>query len=151
MAVGGGLAIASCCDFRISTPDAKFGVPIARTLGNCLSAGNIAWLVAHLGINIVKRMLLLAELIPAEQLLRQGYLLAAYEQADLGKEADALAQKLSVLAPITQKSSKLTLARLLRNQLPDCADLISETYGSADFKNGVASFLKGEPPTWAGK
>ena len=29
MAVGGGLAIASCCDFRISTPDARFGVPIA--------------------------------------------------------------------------------------------------------------------------
>jgi enoyl-CoA hydratase/carnithine racemase len=151
MAVGGGLAIASCCDFRISTPDAKFGVPIARTLGNCLSAGNVAWLVAHLGINIVKRMLLLAELIPAEQLLKQGYLLATYEQADLGKEADVLAQKLSVLAPITQKSSKLTLARLLRNQLSDCADLISETYGSADFKNGVASFLKGEPPTWTGK
>jgi enoyl-CoA hydratase/carnithine racemase len=151
MAVGGGLAIASCCDFRISTPDAKFGVPIARTLGNCLSAGNIAWLVAHLGINLVKRMLLLAELIPAEQLLKQGYLLATYEQADLTKEADALAKKLSVLAPITQKSSKLTLARLLRNQLPDCTDLISETYGSADFKNGVASFLKGEPPAWAGK
>ena len=60
MAVGGGLAIASCCDFRISTPDARFGVPIAKTLGNCLSAGNVAWLVAHLGVNIVKRMLLLA-------------------------------------------------------------------------------------------
>ncbi|QKM64575.1 enoyl-CoA hydratase [Polynucleobacter tropicus] len=151
MAVGGGLAIASCCDFRISTPDAKFGVPIARTLGNCLSAGNVAWLVAHMGINIVKRMLLLAELIPASQLLQQGYLLATYEQADLAKEADALASKLSVLAPITQKSSKLALARLLRNHLPDCADLISETYGSADFRNGVASFLKGEPPVWTGK
>jgi enoyl-CoA hydratase len=151
MAVGGGLAIASCCDFRISTPDAKFGVPIARTLGNCLSAGNVAWLVAHMGINIVKRMLLLAELIPASQLLQQGYLLATYEQEDLAKEADALANKLSVLAPITQKSSKLTLARLLRNQLPDCTDLISETYGSADFRNGVASFLKGESPAWTGK
>ena len=60
MAVGGGLAIASCCDFRIATHDARFGVPIAKTLGNCLSAGNVAWLVAHLGVNIVKRMLLLA-------------------------------------------------------------------------------------------
>ena len=34
--VGGGLAIASACDLRIATPDARFGVPIARTLGNCL-------------------------------------------------------------------------------------------------------------------
>ena len=150
MAVGGGLAIASCCDFRISTPDAKFGVPIAKTLGNCLSAANIAWLVAHLGINIVKRMLLLAEMITAKELLQQGYLLATYEQEQLGQEAVNLAERLSKLAPITQKSSKLVLARLIKNNLPDCSDLISETYGSNDFQNGVASFLKGEPPIWTG-
>lgn len=151
MAVGGGLAIASCCDFRLSSPGAKFGVPIAKTLGNCLSAGNIAWLVAHLGINIVKRMLLLAEMISAEELVKQGYVLAIHDQEQLGKEADMLAECLSKLAPITQKSSKLVLARLIKNNLPDCNDLISETYGSADFKNGVAAFLKGEPPTWIGK
>lgn len=150
MAVGGGLAIASCCDFRISTPDAKFGVPIAKTLGNCLSAANVAWLVAHLNINIVKRMLLLAEMISAKELEQQGYLLATYEQDHLDVEAQALAERLSKLAPITQKSSKLVLARLIKNQLPDCNDLISETYGSNDFKNGVASFLKGEPPVWTG-
>ena len=151
MAVGGGLAIASCCDFRLSSPGAKFGVPIAKTLGNCLSAGNIAWLVAHLGINIVKRMLLLAEMISAEELVKQGYVLAIHDQEQLGKEADMLAERLSKLAPITQKSSKLVLARLIKNNLPDCNDLISETYGSADFKNGVTAFLKGEPPTWIGK
>ena len=150
MAVGGGLAIASCCDFRISTPEAKFGVPIAKTLGNCLSAANVAWLVAHLGINIVKRMLLLAEMISAPELLKQGFLLATYEQDQLGHEADVLAERLSKLAPITQKSSKLVLARLIKNNLPDCNDLISETYGSHDFKNGVAAFLKGEPPIWTG-
>ena len=151
MAVGGGLAIASCCDFRISTPGAKFGVPIAKTLGNCLSAGNVAWLLAHLGINVVKRMLLLAEMISAEELAKQGYVLAIYAQEHLSQEADLLAERLSMLAPITQKSSKLVLARLIKNNLPDCSDLIRETYGGADFKNGVASFLKGESPNWIGK
>jgi enoyl-CoA hydratase/carnithine racemase len=151
MAVGGGLAIASCCDFRIATPDAKFGVPIARTLGNCLYPGNIAWLAAHLGMNIVRRMLLLAEMIPASELRIQGYLLALYEADQLGKEAEALAERLAKLAPITQKASKLAMARIIENQLPDCQDLIRETYGSEDFKNGVASFLKGEPPVWTGK
>ena len=150
MAVGGGLAIASCCDFRISTPGAKFGVPIAKTLGNCLSAGNIAWLLAHLNINIVKRMLLLAEMVSAEELTKQGYVLSIHEQDQLSHEADKLADRLSKLAPITQKSSKLVLARLIQNQLPDCNDLIRETYGSNDFKNGVASFLKGQPPIWTG-
>jgi enoyl-CoA hydratase/carnithine racemase len=151
MAVGGGLAIATCCDFKIATPDAKFGVPIARTLGNCLYPGNIAWLVAHMGMNIVRRMLLLAEMIPASELKAQGYLLATYDAEQLGKEADALAERLSKLAPITQKASKLIMARIIANQLPDCEDLIRETYGSEDFKNGVASFLKGEPPIWTGK
>ena len=151
LAVGGGLANASCCDFRISTPDARFGVPIAKTLGNCLSAGNVAWLVAHLGVNIVKRMLLLAELVTAPDLLKQGYLLATYPAESLEAEANQLAQRLMKLAPITQKSTKLTLARLIKNNLPDCSDLIRECYGSADFKNGVAAFLDGKPLIWTGK
>jgi enoyl-CoA hydratase len=151
MAVGGGLAIASCCDFRISTPDARFGVPIAKTLGNCLSAKNIAWLVAHLGINIVKRMLLLAELVTAPELLRQGYLLATYPAHELEEEANQLAERLMKLAPITQKSSKLALAQIITNHLPDCSDLIRECYGSADFQNGVTAFLEGKPPIWSGR
>ena len=151
MAVGGGLAIATCCDFRISTPDAMFGVPIARTLGNCLYPGNIAWLAAHMGMNIVRRMLLLAEMVSAKELHAQGYLLATHDADRLDKEADVLAERLSKLAPITQKASKLAMARIIANQLPDCQDLIRETYGSDDFKNGVASFLKGEPPIWVGK
>ncbi len=151
MAVGGGLAIASCCDFRISTPDARFGVPIAKTLGNCLSAGNVAWLVAHLGVNIVKRMLLLAELVSAPELLKQGYLLATYPAEVLGDEAIQLAERLNKLAPITKKSSKQTLTRIIKNSLPDCSDLIRECYGSDDFKNGVAAFLDGKPPSWIGK
>jgi len=151
MAVGGGLAIASCCDFRIATPDARFGVPIAKTLGNCLSAGNVAWLVAHLGINIVKRMLLLAELVTAPELLKQGYLLATYPAEALEGEANQLAERLMRLAPITQKSSKQTLARIIKNNLPDCNDLIRECYGSDDFKNGVISFLDSQPASWTGK
>jgi enoyl-CoA hydratase len=41
-AIGGGLAIAAACDLRIATPGSSFGVPIARTLGNCLSVANYA-------------------------------------------------------------------------------------------------------------
>ncbi|WP_300651976.1 enoyl-CoA hydratase-related protein, partial [Hydrogenophaga sp.] len=44
--VGGGLAIATACDFRLATPSAKFGVPIAKTLGNCLAIANVARLRA---------------------------------------------------------------------------------------------------------
>lgn len=81
-------------------------------------------------------MLLLAELVNAPELLKQGYLLATYPAENLEFEANQLAERLMKLAPITQKSTKLTLAKLIKNNLPDCSDLIRECYGSADFKNG---------------
>ena len=151
LAVGGGLAIASLCDFRIANPSAKFGVPIARTLGNTLSPSNIAWLVSHLGVAIVKRMLLLAELISATELHTHGFIYKMGEQEQLEQMALDLAEQLSVLAPVTQKASKQMMARVIHHSLPDCSDLIREVYGSSDFKEGVRSFLAGQPAQWRGK
>lgn len=151
LAVGGGLAIASLCDFRIATPNAKFGVPIARTLGNTLSPSNISWLLAHLDVAIVKRMLLLAELISAAELHAQGFVYKIGEQDQLEQMAFELAEQLSALAPITQKASKQMIARIIHHSQPDCSDLIKEVYGSADFKEGVNSFLAGKPAEWQGK
>ena len=151
LAVGSGLLMATACDFRISTPDARFGIPVAKTLGNCLSPGNLAWICAHLGIPMVKKMLLTAELIKAPQLLESGFLYQTVDAAEITEAADALANKMAVLAPITQKASKLSSARLLRNNLPDCTDLMRETYNSQDFREGVNAFLEGRPPKWTGK
>jgi len=55
------------------------------------------------------------------------------------------------LAPVTQKASKQIMARVIHHSLPDCSDLIREVYGSSDFKDGVRSFLAGEPAQWKGK
>ncbi len=151
LAVGSGLLMATFCDFRISTPDARFGIPIAKTLGNCLSPSNLSWIVAHLGLPTIKKMLLTAELIKAPALLDSGFLYQTAEAAEIVDVTNALAHKLAVLAPITQKASKLTLARLLQSNLPDCADLMRETYNSKDFKEGVNAFLEGRPPKWIGK
>src|SRR5690606_15500823 len=62
-AMGGGCLIAAVCDFRIVTPRARFGAPMARTLGNCLSAANVARLVAAVGVHTARRMLLLGQLV----------------------------------------------------------------------------------------
>ena len=82
-AIGGGLAIAACCDLRIATPGTKFGVPIARTLGNCLSIANYARLIAALGQARAKRMLLLAENLSAEDALAAGFVTAVVDAAAL--------------------------------------------------------------------
>lgn len=150
LAVGSGLLMATACDFRISTPEARFGIPVAKTLGNCLSPSNLAWISAHLGVPTVKKMLLTAELIKAPQLLDSGFLYQLASTEEITSAADALAEKLAVLAPITQKASKLTLTRLLNNNLPDCSELMRETYNSQDFREGVNAFLQGRPPKWQG-
>lgn len=151
LAVGSGLLIATACDLRISTPDARFGIPVARTLGNCLSPSNLAWLSAHLGTPMVKKMLLTSELIKAPELLTLGYLYEIAPAQEINAAAEALANKLASLAPITQKASKLAIARLLQSNLPDCTDLMRETYNSQDFREGVNAFLEGRPPKWTGK
>ena len=151
LAVGGGLVVASSCDFRIATPEARFGVPIAKTLGNCVSPMNMAWLVAHLGYNVMRRMLLLAEFIPASELLASGYIYKTVAASELDQLSNDLARKLSALAPLTQKSAKHVLARLINHGLPNGDDLTSECYGSLDFKEGVQAFLAGKAPKWQGK
>ena len=151
LAVGSGLLMATACDFRISTPEARFGIPVAKTLGNCLSPSNLSWLATHLGVPTVKKMLLTAELIKAPELLESGFLYQTIDASEIDTATTALAQKLAALAPITQKASKLALARLLQSNLPDCTDLMRETYNSKDFREGVNAFLEGRPPQWIGK
>ena len=148
--IGGGLAIATACDFRIATPASRFGVPIARTLGNCLSMSNLARLSAAFGVQRVKRMLMLAELLSAEEALACGYLQQVCEPAELDTAAAALCARLAALAPVTQHVTKECLQRLLLSNLPDGEDLISQCYGSNDFHEGVDAFVAKRSPVWKG-
>jgi enoyl-CoA hydratase/carnithine racemase len=107
LAVGSGLLITTACDFRISTSDALFGIPVATTLGNCPSRSNFSWIASHLGVPMVKRMLLSAELIKASELLNSAYLYQTTSPKQIVSMTDALAVKLPALALITQKESKV--------------------------------------------
>lgn len=149
-AVGGGLAIATGCDFRVATSTARFGVPIARTLGNCLSVANLARLVAAFGTQRVKRMLLLAEILTADEALACGFVQQVCPATEIDAVADTLMQRLAALAPVTQSVVKEGLRRLTAHGLPDGEDLIRRAYGSHDFNEGVAAFVARRSPVWKG-
>jgi len=147
-AVGGGMALANACDFRVATPGARFGVPIARTLGNCLSASNVQRLVTTLGVSLVKRMLLLAEMPVAEKMPADYLTIVAPE--DIDAHVEELCAKLIGHAPITLRVTKEMLRRLAHDPDSADADLVRETYGSADFREGVEAFLTKRTPEWRG-
>jgi enoyl-CoA hydratase len=150
-AIGGGLAIAAACDLRIATPGARFGVPTARTLGNCLSMANYARLVAAFGASRAKRVLLLAENLTADEALAGGFLTEIVEPANLDQRVAELTERLAHHAPLTMRVSKEAIRRLLHASLPDGDDLVRACYGSDDFRIGVAAFVEKREPQWTGK
>lgn len=149
-AIGGGLVITAACDFRIASPKSEFGVPIARTLGNCLSMPNLARLVDAFGPGRAKRMLLLAETVGAAEALSCGFVTEIVESGQLENKAAEMCARLMKHAPVTMRVSKEGLRRLSNEGLPPGEDLVRACYASQDFRIGVEAFLNKTKPAWTG-
>lgn len=151
-AVGGGLNIAAACDFRIATPDARFGSPIGRTLGNCLSPLSLARIGGAIGVPAAKRMVLLGEIFGAQDLMSTGFLLRIVEPEAIDAELEALCRRAAENAPLTTRATKEILRRMAFENLPEVDDLIAQVYGSDDFRRGVSAFLAKTKalPAWTG-
>lgn len=149
---GGGLALAAVCDLRIATESAKFGIPTARTLGNCLSMDTYALLVGHLGPARTLDLLLRARVYTGTEAHALGFV-AELVGADRVLD-EVLAETVETLlghAPLTMWATKVAVARLRRANLPDGDDLVTKVYGSADFAAGVRAFGTGQRAEWTGK
>ncbi len=151
-AVGGGFRITTCCDLRIATPEARFGAPIARTLGNCLSMAAYARFVDMFGPSRVKELLFTARLLTAEEAHAAGYVQEIVPADRIEARVAALARQIADHAPITLWVTKESIRRLSASRtLPEDEDLIAATYTSADFREGVRAFLDKRPPRWTGR
>ncbi|MFX0545977.1 enoyl-CoA hydratase/isomerase family protein [Roseovarius sp. S1116L3] len=149
---GGGASIAAACDLRIASASLKFGFPIARTLGNCLAAGNLARLSDLIGAGRVREMIFTARLIEAEEALRIGLVSEVLPDEDaLMARAAELADHVGSMAPLTLRATKEAMRRTRAATAVDDSDLIVSCYMSDDFRTGMEAFLSKRKPDWSGK
>jgi enoyl-CoA hydratase/carnithine racemase len=149
--IGGGLAIAAVCDLRVATRSSRFGVPIARTLGNCLSMNTMSILVGRLGPARALDMLLRARLLDAAEAHAAGFVAELCDDGALDAALDAVVATLLSHAPLTMWAAKVATARLRRANLPSGDDFVTRVYGSDDFRNAVAAFAAGKRAPWSGR
>ena len=140
-AMGSGLALSATCDLRVCTPAAKFGLPIARTVGNCLSMENYARLAALLGPARVKDIIFTARTIEAEEALAIGLATEVVEAERAEARVEELCELLASHAPVTLRVTKEALRRIRTATTPAGDDLVREAYGSEGFRRNVAAFL----------
>ena len=151
-AVGAGIVIASVCDLRYATPPSRLGVPIARTLGNCITLKNYQHLAEAFGAMRTKEMLFTGRLLTAADALHCGFLTAIIAEEQLITHVIAVAQQISSLAPLTIWATKEGQRRLSAIEKPiDFDDVIATVYGSSDFAEGVQAYLQKRKPTWRGQ
>jgi enoyl-CoA hydratase/carnithine racemase len=152
---GGGFAIAGSCDIRLGAPSARLGIPIARTLGNCLSMASLNLLVELMGQSRAKEMLFTARLIEAPEAKQVGLLNEVVESEEaLLPRAQALADQIAGNAPLTIRAVKEGVRRIIETRRLDPEegrDLIVACYMSEDFREGMSAFLEKRKPVWRGR
>ncbi len=151
-AIGGGLFIALACDLRLAAPHARFGVPVARTLGNFLAPLSLSLLVAALGPGRARELVLTARLLDAAEAKAIGLIDRIHPAPELESRVRELAASLAELAPLTLAATKEATRRMLAALMPHALDdLILSCYLSRDFHEGVRAFLERRKPDWQGR
>lgn len=149
--VGGGLAIAAACDLRIGDDTARFGVPIAKTLGNTLSANSLSLLVHHLGPARTLDLLLRAGFLDASEAHNAGFLAEVCAPSDLDGRVDGAVTRLLGHAPLTMRATKELVRRMRRRLVVEDDDVVSAVFGSEDFAAAVRAFGDRTPVEWQGR
>ena len=157
-AVGGGMALAAACDLRYGNQSAKIGIPIARSLGNCLALSNYRRLANLLGTGKVKELIYTARLMNADESRHCGFLTDIFPDQTFQDNITAVAENIAAGAPLTLWATKIAFIRQEEwmhhhiDDMVDFSDVIQRVYDSQDFHEAVAARMSKLPsPPWLGR
>jgi enoyl-CoA hydratase/carnithine racemase len=150
-AVGGGLFMALACDLRVAAEHARFGAPVARTLGNSLAPFSFTLMASTVGLVRAREILLTARLLGAAEAQALGLVDHVHPAAELDTRVRELAGRMAEHAPLTMAAVKEATRRVRENfVVPDAEDIVLSCYLSQDFQEGVRAFLEKRKANWQG-
>jgi enoyl-CoA hydratase len=151
--VGGGVALALCCDLRICGQGARFGIPAAR-LGLGYGFAGLKRLVDVVGPAFAKEMFFTARLFSAVEAYEMRLVNRVLPDAEVAGYVADYARTISGNAPLTVDSVKAIVGEVLKDpaerDLARCAALVDACFASRDYVEGRRAFLEKRPPEFTG-
>jgi methylglutaconyl-CoA hydratase len=152
-AIAGGTGLALLCDFTLAVPDAKFGYTEVRI--GFVPAIVSTFLLRQVGEKQARDLLLTGRLFGSEEAARLGLVSEIVAPEELMTRARALAALLMENSPASLLATKQLLTDHARAELDaQIESAVRENAAirtSADFREGVTSFLEKRKPVWTGK
>src|SRR5271154_5435408 len=152
-AIAGGTGLALLCDFTLAVPEAKFGYTEVRI--GFVPAIVSTFLLRQVGEKHARDLLLTGRIIGAEEAARMGVINEIVAPEMLMARARELAGTLMENSPGSLRATKKLLSDHARNDLDTQIDAAvrenAAVRSTADFREGISSFLEKRKPQWSGK
>jgi len=153
-AVGGGMGIASCCDIRICSEDAKFAVPAAK-LGLGYGYPGVKRLMDVVGPSFTKEIFYTARLFDANEARTMGLANRVVGNDELETYVKDYAATIAANAPLTVDSISFIVGEALKDEsqrdMKRCDDLVQQCFKSVDYEEGRNAFMEKRKPVFKGR
>jgi enoyl-CoA hydratase/carnithine racemase len=151
--IGGGTAVAVCCDLRICTEGSTFGVPAAR-LGLGYGLNRAEPLVALVGPAYAKEMFFTGRQFGAREAEKMGLVNRVVSDDQLESTVDEIARTIAGNAPLTVRCAKLVVGEVLKDaaqrDVAATERAVEACFRSSDYKEGQAAFMEKRKPKFTG-